>query len=151
MPYWQLFYHFAWATVQRQPLIASQWEAQLHNVISAKATELGATVLAVGGTADHVHLVASVPPKMALSTFVGQVKGNSSHFVTRVLMVDSFAWQAEYAVLSFDRRSLKGITAYVLNQKAHHADGSVHPSLEKTGEDTDTTTSAGGGNRSANS
>ena len=138
MPYWQLFYHFAWATAQRRPLITGQWEAQLHKVMCAKATELGAIVLAVGGTADHVHLLASVPPKIALSTFVGQVKGNSSHFVTHVLLVDSFAWQAEYAVLSFDRRSLKGITAYVLNQKTHHADGSVHAWLEQTGEDTNT-------------
>ena len=136
MPYWQLFYHFVWATAQRQPLIAGQWESQLHKAIWAKATELGATVLAIGGTAEHVHLVASVPPKIALSTFVGQVKGNSSHFVTHVLQADSFAWQAEYAVLSFDRRSLKGITEYVLNQKTHHTDGSVHSMLERAGDET---------------
>jgi putative transposase len=116
-------------------MIIPDWEADLHKVISAKAMELGATVAAIGGTEDHIHLVASVPPKIALATFVGQVKGNSSHFVTHVLHVESFAWQDEYAVLSFDRRSLKGIASYVAAQKKHHTDGSVHPSLERAGPD----------------
>jgi REP element-mobilizing transposase RayT len=114
-----------------------EWEARLHKAICAKAVELGAAVHAVGGAADHVHLVVSVPPKIALSTFVGQIKGNSSHFATHVLQVESFAWQAEYAVLSFDQRSLKGITEYVQNQRTHHADNSVHLRLERAEGDTD--------------
>ena len=102
MPYWRLFYHFVWGTKNREPLIAPEWEDSLHNVIAAKATELGAFVHAVGGTEDHAHLVVSVPPKIALSTFIGQVKGNSSHFVNHELNVDiHFAWQAEYGVVSF--------------------------------------------------
>ena len=91
-------------------------------------------MLAVGGTENHVHLVASVPPKIALSTFIGQVKGNSSHFVTHVLQTEAFAWQDEYAVLSFDPRALKGIAEYVANQKKHHADRSLQPSLESAGD-----------------
>ena len=137
MPYWRLFYHVVWATAQRVPSIKPEWEAQLHKVIIAKALELGTTVEAIGGLGNHVHLVASVPPKIALSTFIGQVKGSSSHFATHVLRTESFAWQAEYAVLSFDRRALKGMVKYVENQKSHHADGSVHPILEPSTDDTD--------------
>jgi len=81
MPYWRLFYHFVWGTKNREPLIAPEWARALHGAIAAKATRLGAFVHAVGGTEDHVHLVASVPPKVALSTFIGQVKGYSSRFV----------------------------------------------------------------------
>ena len=107
MPYWRLFYHIVWATKNREPLIALEWETSLHNVIAAKSTALGAFVHQVNGTDDHIHLVASIPPKIALSTFIGQVKGNSSHFVNHELTLNvPFAWQTEYGVLSFGGKRL---------------------------------------------
>ena len=132
MPYWRLFYHFVWGTKNREPLIAPQWEEALHNAIAAKATELGAFVHAVGGIEDHVHLVVSVPPKIALSTFIGQVKGNSSHFVNHGLDVDThFAWQAEYGVVSFGGKMLDTVAQYAKNQRQHHADRTTIAMLER--------------------
>jgi len=132
MPYWSLFYHFVWGTANREPLIGQAWEASLHKVIVAKARELGATVLAVGGTDDHIHLAVSVPPKLALSTFIGQVKGNSSHFVNHVVHpVVTFAWQDEYGVVSFDRGHLKTVAQYVQNQRQHHGNSTVLAGLER--------------------
>ena len=46
MPYWRLFYHFVWRTKNGDPLIVPEWEGSLHNVIVAKATDLGAFVYA---------------------------------------------------------------------------------------------------------
>ncbi|MCK4451214.1 MAG: IS200/IS605 family transposase [Anaerolineae bacterium] len=132
MPYWRLFYHFVWGTKNREPLIAPEWEDSLHNVIAAKATELGALVHAVGGTEDHAHLVVSVPPKIALSTFIGQVKGNSSHFVNHELNVDiHFAWQAEYGVVSFGGKMLDVVAGYAKNQRKHHTEGTTIAMLEQ--------------------
>ncbi len=132
MPYWRLFYHFVWGTKNREPLIAPEWEDSLHNVIAAKATELGAFVHAVGGTEDHAHLVVSVPPKIALSTFIGQVKGNSSHFVNHELNVDiHFAWQAEYGVVSFGGKMLNMVAGYAKNQRKHHMEGTTIAMLEQ--------------------
>lgn len=132
MPYWRLFYHFVWGTKNREPLIAPEWEDSLHNAIAAKATELGAFVHAVGGIEDHVHLVVSVPPKIALSTFIGQVKGNSSHFVNHALDVDIyFAWQAEYGVVSFGGKTLDMVARYAKNQRRHHAEGTTIAMLER--------------------
>ena len=132
MPYWRLFYHFVWGTKNREPLIAPEWEDSLHNVIAAKATELGAFVHAVGGTEDHAHLVVSVPPKIALSTFIGQVKGNSSHFVNHELNVDiHFAWQAEYGVVSFGGKMLNMVAGYAKNQRKHHKERTTIVMLEQ--------------------
>ncbi|MGQ9630759.1 MAG: IS200/IS605 family transposase [bacterium] len=132
MPYWRLFYHFVWGTKNKEPLIAPQWEDSLHNVIAAKATGLGAFVHAVGGIEDHVHLVASVPPKIALSTFIGQVKGSSSHFVNHELDMDiHFVWQAEYGVVSLGGKMLDTVVRYAKNQRRHHADGTTIAILER--------------------
>jgi putative transposase len=132
MPYWRLFYHFVWGTKNREPLIAPEWENSLHNAIAAKAADLGAFVHAVGGIEDHAHLVVSVPPKIALSTFIGQVKGNSSHFVNHELDVSIyFGWQAEYGVVSFGGKMLDMVVRYAKNQRKHHTDGTTVTMLEQ--------------------
>lgn len=132
MPYWRLFYHVTWATKKRTPLIETAWEPSLHNAIAAKANELRAFVYAVGGTENHVHLVASIPPGIALSNFIGQIKGNSSHFVNHELKPDyHFVWQSEYGVVSFGEKRLDMVVKYVKNQRKHHSEGTIIPFLER--------------------
>jgi REP element-mobilizing transposase RayT len=121
-----------WSTKDREPLIQPEFEADLHNVIAGKAQELGAFVYAVGGIEDHAHLVASVPPSISLAEFIGQVKGNSSHFVNHVpAPTMHFAWQAEYGVVSFGGKQLDFVVKYVKNQRKHHLEGQVIPFLER--------------------
>jgi len=121
-----------WGTKNREPLIQPEFEVDLHNLIAGKAAELGAFVHAVGGIEDHVHLVASVPPRISLAEFIGQVKGNSSHFVNHELSIGSyFAWQAEYGVVSFGGKQLDFVVKYAKNQRRHHLDGTIIPFLER--------------------
>ncbi len=133
MPYWRLFYHMVWGTAGRQALITAEVEDDLHRVISAKAQELGAFVYAIGGMEEHVHLVASIPPRMALSDFIGQVKGNSSHFMTHGLAQPrEFKWQHDYGVVSFGGKQLDMVVRYVRGQRQHHEGHTVIPFLERT-------------------
>ena len=132
MSYWRLYYHFTWGTKKRLFLIEESFEAELHRVIAAKATELGAIVHAVGGIEDHVHLVVSVPPKLSLSRFIGQVKGNSSHFVNKVVGPGyKFHWQAEYGVESFGEKNLPYVVRYVKSQREHHGESTTQNRLER--------------------
>lgn len=135
MPYWRLFYHFVWGTAGREALIAPAFEQFLYKAIIAKASKLGGIVHAVGGTADHVHLVVSIPPRLAPARFIGEVKGNGSHFVNHVIRPGyQFAWQNDYGVISFSERQLRQIVQYVRNQPEHHARGTLSPLLEYTAE-----------------
>ncbi len=132
MSYWRLFYHVIWSTKNREPLIEHDFEEALHKVIAAKAKDLEAMVYAVGGIDDHVHLACSVPPKIALSNFIGQVKGNSSHFVNHTLSKPyHFSWQAEYGVVSFGGRQLGMVVKYIKNQRQHHTTGTTIAFLER--------------------
>jgi len=118
-------------TRNREPLIEEPWETDLHNVIAAKAKELGAFVYAIGGMEDHIHLAASVPPRMALATFIGLVKGNSSHYVNHCVSADTqFAWQGGYGVVSFGARHLDTVVRYIKSQRQHHSQGTLIAMLE---------------------
>ena len=133
MPFVQLFYHLVWATKGRHAVINDAVEPLLYDFMRAKAIGLGGTVFAIGGMPDHVHLVVSVPPRMALAAFIGQVKGVSSAKLNkgRSAAAQRFAWQEEYGAFSFDAKRLPYVIAYVERQKEHHAQQSTIPLLER--------------------
>lgn len=131
MSYWKLFYHFVWTTKCRMPWITAEVARQLYPVIVAKAVALGGLVHAVGGTEDHVHLVVSVPPKVALARFIGEVKGSSSHFANHELRLDGHvSWQEEYGVVSLREQDLPKVVRYVRDQQRHHAQSDTIARLE---------------------
>ncbi len=133
MPYWQLFYHLVWSTKKRQPLLTVEIEPIIHNYLRTKAIGLGATVFALDGTPDHVHMVASIPPKIAVANFVGQVKAVASTKFnkTNYGRAHPFFWQNEYGAFSFDRKRLPAVIAYVDRQKEHHSKNSTIAVLER--------------------
>jgi putative transposase len=131
MSYWKLYYHFIWSTKHKLPLIDPQIESQLYHAMAAKAHQMEGLVHAIGGMEDQVHLAVSVPPKTAPAKFIGDVKGNSSHFVNHVIRPDfEFRWQDEYGVLSFGEKDLPAVVRYIQNQKQHHADRTLLDALE---------------------
>lgn len=132
MPYWKLYYHFIWGTKERLPTILPAFESDLYRTIAAKVKELDGTTYAIGGIIDHIHLAVSVPPKIAVAKFVGEVKGNSSHYINHIIKPDvEFYWQDEYGVLSFGEKNLSAVVRYIQNQKRHHADGSLIAAMEQ--------------------
>ena len=135
MPYWKLYYHFIWGTKKRLPLIDVVFESELYRAIVAKVKDMGGFVHAIGGIEDHMHLGVSIPPKVAPAKFIGDVKGNSSHYVNQVIKPDfEFYWQDEYGVLSFGEKNLSSIVKYIHNQKQHHADGTLIAAMEQMDE-----------------
>lgn len=133
MPYWQLFYHFIWATKRREPLMTPAVAPEIYGFLRSKAIGLGATVFAVNGVADHVHMVVAIPPRLAVATFIGQVKGVASAKVNKVGLIGTpFYWQEEYGVFSFDAKRLPHFIAYVERQQQHHAEHTAINVLERT-------------------
>lgn len=92
---------------------------------------------AVGGVEEHIHLAVSVPPRIALSEFIRQVKGSSSHFVNHELEIPiTFAWQGDYGVVTFGGRQLARVIQYVKEQPQRHIQGVTIPALERLAGET---------------
>ncbi len=139
MPYYRLFYHVVWSTRDRLPLITSVNRDSIYAAIAARSGELRGIVHALNGMPDHVHLVATIPPSVPVSTFVGQVKGSSSHPASRIAGApggETFAWQAEYGVISVSERHLPIVVDYVRRQQQHHTQNTLNRTLESCGPDT---------------
>lgn len=134
-PYWQLFYHLVWATRGHRPLLSGETERVIHAYVRDRVRALGGSVFAVGGRPDHLHLVVAIPPRIAVSTFVGQVKSSVSrrynHRFPPASPATRFTWHESYGVFTFDRKGLFNAIDYVQNQPHHHANETTIPILER--------------------
>lgn len=121
MTYWRLHYHIIWATQDRVPLLTHEREQMFYGVLYRKAEELSVFVHAAGNVEDHVHLVVSIPPTLAVAECVRQIKGASAHAINEMPgQEEKFQWQAGYGALSLGERSLESVMAYVAQQNDHH-------------------------------
>src|SRR5688572_2804505 len=132
MPYWRLLYHVVWATKGREELVDDDAAKVVERSIRTGSRDQGGIVHAFGWMPDHVHLAVSIPPNTGIGTFIGRLKGASSHAVNEVLVREAtFAWQGEYGVVSFGEKNLPDVVAYIQNQRDRHAAQRLWDSLEQ--------------------
>lgn len=136
MPFWRCYYHIVWATKNRESLITPEIEMVIFHVAQTKTTELECRLFAINGVADHVHVAVNIPPKLAVSDWVRQVKGATSHEINaRYAGAERhFAWQSGYGALTFGAKALDYVVSYVEKQKEHHAQKQVEGYLERIEE-----------------
>ena len=70
--------HGTFSTKNRYPSITSDLESRLWPYLGGIAKENRMKTLAIGGTADHVHILLSLPRMMGFAKAVQLIKGGSS-------------------------------------------------------------------------
>ena len=119
--YTSLHYHIVFSTKNRQPFLAEPIRERLFAYLGGIARENAMNALEIGGVADHVHLLLSIPASLPLSKAVQLVKGGSSHWLKATFpkMID-FAWQDGYAAFTVTWSQLDDVRAYIRSQPEHH-------------------------------
>ena len=136
MTYWRLHYHLIWATFERQPTLTPECEKMFYGVLYKKAEELGVKIHAAGNDVDHVHVAASIPPKLSVADCVKNFKGASSFAINHMPESDGqFKWQEGYGALSIGERSLEIVKEYAARQKEHHRQEQTIGIYERMEED----------------
>jgi len=130
--YYRLVYHFVWATVERRPLLTPAVEARLFPYIGAKCQELGYTLHAINGAANHLHLLLSLTPTIVVAEVAHNLKGASAHYINKESgLNETLYWQDGYAVLTVRQAEIPKVTKYIERQKEHHQTGKLSAILEK--------------------
>jgi REP element-mobilizing transposase RayT len=68
---------------------------------------------------DHVHLLISMKPDIAVSDLVRDIKANSSLFI-KENYVATFSWQKGFGAFSYAKSQLDNVARYIANQPQHH-------------------------------
>ncbi len=114
--------HLVFSTKHRFPFLADATvRAEMHRYLAGVSNHLACPALAVGGVADHVHLLAYLGRSRSQAEWVKELKRASAvWFKTRVPTGAAFAWQAGYGAFSVSASQLVKARQYVAGQEAHH-------------------------------
>jgi REP-associated tyrosine transposase len=76
--------------------------------------------VAIGGTADHVHLLIGMKSSHRIDYLVRDIKAHSSEWIHRALGKRTFQWQKGYGAFSVSPSNIERVRRYVLTQEEHH-------------------------------
>jgi putative transposase len=132
--YSEIHLHCVWHTKESMPLLTPRVEAVAHQYLRGKIINTpGVYIHEIGGTETHIHILISIAPTVLISELIGKLKGSSSHEVNQKLGGGSkvVEWQSGYGVVSLGTKNIPWTRAYILNQRRHHARGTVEERLER--------------------
>ena len=136
--YSQIYFHMVFATKYREPVITYDFEWDLYTFMKKKFKELGCTPLIINGMPDHVHVLFRGKRDVSISKVAKFIKGSSSRWINEnELTKEHFSWQVGYSVFSVSDYRLQIVFQYIKNQKTHHREESLIPSLECTASASD--------------
>ena len=98
--YLSLHYHLIFSTKERRRLIAEPCRGRLYAYLGEIVRTLGGVPEAVGGTADHVHMLVGLRATHCLAEVLREIKRSSSQWVHETLGVAEFSWQDGYGAFT---------------------------------------------------
>lgn len=114
-------HHCVFATKNREPVLTSAIRERLWPYLGGIARENQMKALAIGGVADHVHILLSSPATVSISKAMQLLKGNSSKWVHETFPgLRAFSWQEGYGAFSIGINGIEETRAYIAAQEEHH-------------------------------
>jgi REP-associated tyrosine transposase len=78
--------HIIFSTKDREPWLGLQVRPRMHAYLATVCRDLGAEVVRVGGVADHVHIVTTLPRTASHAELIEWVKENVLESHCRALL-----------------------------------------------------------------
>lgn len=88
--------------------------ARVREIAKAKAEEMGFLLHILNGYLDHIHLLATIPPALALAHVIKHIKGASSR------KIEELYWQEGYWVKAVEKPNVATVASYIEKQLEHH-------------------------------
>ncbi len=127
--YLSLHYHLVFSTKGRVPSIDIDWQSDFHAYLGGTIRGLGGVPEAIGGIADHVHLLVGLKATHCLADVMRELKKAASIWVHEKIGAGDFAWQEGYAAFTVSPTALEAVKEYVANQEEHHRGKSCREEL----------------------
>ena len=115
-----LHYHLVFSTKDRQPFILPAWRERLHAFVGGIVKNLGGVPEAIGGVADHVHLLIGLRATHCLADVMREIKATSSRWMHTEAGMPGFAWQEGYGAFTVGPTQRDAVWQYIAGQEEHH-------------------------------
>ena len=75
---WMCKYHIVFTPKHRRKIIYNQYRDSLGEIFRQLCSYKGVEIIEGHLMPDHVHMLAGIPPKLAVASFMGYLKGKSA-------------------------------------------------------------------------
>lgn len=100
--------HIIFSTKNREPWLDSEVRSRIHGYLATICRDLAAEFVHVGGVADHVHIVTTLPRTLSQAELIEQIKKTSSKWIkTLDARYHGFSWQRGYSAFSVSPSQLE--------------------------------------------
>ena len=121
MSYVSSYYHCVFSTKERRPLIPPGLQERLWPYLGGIARQNEMKAIEIGGVADHVHILLSLPSTLSIAKAMQLIKGGSSKWVHESFPEHRlFGWQVKYGAFSVSVSQLDKTVRYIQRQAEHH-------------------------------
>lgn len=122
MSYTSIRYHIVLRTKNSLRTISEDHERDLYAYIYSFIKARNCVLYRVGGMPDHIHILMSLHPSIALSDFMRDMKTATSKFMKSSR--DKFpmfeGWGADYYANTLSSDQQETVRQYIIHQKEHH-------------------------------
>ena len=114
-----LHYHIVFSTKERRLFLRDEWRAKMHEYLGGTVSGLDGIPEAIGGVADHVHLLVGLRATHCLADFMQELKKATSVWA-KDNHEPQFAWQEGYAAFTVSQTHVDSVKGYIRTQEEHH-------------------------------
>ena len=111
--------HIVFSTKHRAKTIREELQPTLWAYMAGIANNHGMNALAIGGIADHAHVLLDLGSILGIAKTVQVLKANSSRWMNEHPGA-RFEWQEGYFACSVSQSQVATVRRYIKNQKEHH-------------------------------
>lgn len=116
-----LLYHLVFSTKNRKNFITPNGEEELYRYMGGIIRGIDGICLEINGMPDHVHILTKLPPRIAVSDALRDIKANSSKWMNETKSgLLKFGWQDGYSAFSVSRSQVNVVREYIRQQRNHH-------------------------------
>ena len=119
--YTQILYQIVFTTKNREKTLNQANRVDLYKFIWGLLKNKKCHLYAVGGVEEHIHLLISLHPSIALSDLVKDIKISASKNIKENKMFPNFTyWQEGYSAFTYSIEAKETLILYIKNQETHH-------------------------------
>jgi putative transposase len=116
-----LYTHFVFTTLHREPIITRQNRDRIEKYITGIVNNNECQLYAIYANPEHLHFLVSRAPNMDEEKLATIVANSSTKFIyDNKLCNFNFRWQDSCSAFSVSKADIDKVCKYILNQPKHH-------------------------------
>lgn len=117
----QIYYHLVFSTKNREPVLDRPGREEFFRYVWGIIRNKDCHLYRINAVEDHVHILTSLHPIVALADFIKDIKVASNEWIKAKRIFPRFdAWQEGYGAFTAANADKDRLIEYIVNQEAHH-------------------------------